>query len=563
MRYRILALVVFTAAMGSHWIGAENSVDLSKLHVAPNLEQRLARLTPVQMPFVTTGLSKDEVKEVGELVGASLLLGDIYWRQIDPPALTLYKELTQNGMPERNTEAGRLAHYLFVNGSRYDLFEGNAPFVGTQPIPPGRAFYPVDLTRNEIETYVKQHPDEKASLYSPTTIVRREGDKLKAIPYHIAFAEFLKPAADALRRAAALSNDAAFADFLRKRADALLSDDYYASDIAWLNLKSPRIDIVFAPYETYDDELLGLKTTYGAAILIRNDAASQKLELFQRYVAEIQDALPLAPEDRPSKHGLATPMEASDSPFRAADLRHGYQVVADNLPNDPRIHEEKGSKEIFFKNFQDARTDYVVLPVARQVMRPDQAALASGEGYLAAVMMHEICHGLGPSFARTPQGKRPINETIGPGYSPLEEAKADVVGMFALDWLLQRNALPASRRAEYYASYLAGIFRSVRFGTAEAHSRAEMMEFNYLAEQGAVSRLSDGRYEVVLAKMPDAIRSLAKELLTIEATGDRQRNEAWFAKYGQMPASLKESLDRVTGVPIDIDPMFSFAERVK
>ncbi len=544
-------------------MAAQGSVDLSKLHVASNLEQRLARLTPVEMPFTATGLSKEEVKEVGELVEASRLLGDIYWRQIDPPALTLYKELTGNGVPPRNTEAGRLTHYLFVNGSRYDLFEGNTPFVGTQPIPPGRAFYPVDLTRNEIETYVKRHPDEKAALYSPTTIVRRDGDKLKAIPYHAAFAEFLKPAADALRRAAALSKDAAFADFLRKRADALLSDDYYPSDIAWLNLKSPRIDIVFAPYETYDDELLGLKTTYGAAILIRNDAASQKLELFQRYVADIQDALPLAPEDRPSKHGLATPMEAADSPFRAADLRHGYQVVADNLPNDPRIHEEHGSKEIFFKNFQDARTDYVVLPVARQVMRPDQAALASGEGYLAAVMMHEICHGLGPSFARTPQGKRPINEAIGPGYSPLEEAKADVVGMFALDWLLQRNALPAARREEYYASYLAGIFRSVRFGTAEAHSRAEMMEFNYLVEQGAVTRNSERRYEVVIARMPDAIRSLAKELLTIEATGDRQRNEAWFAKYGQMPASLKESLDRVTGVPIDIDPVFSFPERVK
>jgi hypothetical protein len=563
MRYGTLATVVFTGAMGSYWIAAESSVDLSKLHVVSNLELRLARLTPVQVPFSTAGLRKEEVQEVGELVEASRLLGDIYWRQIDPPALTLYKELTQNGLPPRNTETGRLAHYLFVNGSRYDLFEANTPFVGTEPIPPGRAFYPADLTRNEIETYVKQHPNEKAALYSPTTLVRRDGDKLKAIPYHVAFAEFLKPATDALHRAAALSNDAAFAGFLRKRADALLSDDYYPSDIAWLNLKSPRIDIIFAPYETYDDELLGLKATYGAAILIRNDVASQKLELFQRYVADIQDALPLAAEDRPSKHGLATPMEAADSPFRAADLRHGYQVVADNLPNDPRIHEEKGSKQIFFKNFQDARTEYVVLPVARQVMRPAQAALASGEGYLAAVMMHEICHGLGPSFARTPQGKRPINEAIGPGYSPLEEAKADVVGMFALDWLLQRDALPAPRREEYYASYLAGIFRSVRFGTAEAHSRAEMMEFNYLVEQGAVSRLADGRYEVVMTTVPNAIRSLAKELLTIEATGDRQRNEAWFAKYGQMPASLKESLDRVTGVPVDIDPVFSFAERVK
>ncbi|HEY0564525.1 MAG TPA: Zn-dependent hydrolase, partial [Terriglobales bacterium] len=218
----------------------------------------------------------------------------------------------------------------------------------------------------------------------------------------------------------------------------------------------------------------------------------------------------------------------------------------------------KGTKKIFFKNFLDARTNEVVLPTAKQVMAPDQAALASSEGYLAAVMMHEICHGLGPAFARTKQGQRDIREAIGPGYSALEEAKADVVGMFGLDWLMDHDALPKDKRNEYYASYVAGIFRSVRFGAGEAHSRAEMMEFNFLSEKGAIVRTSEGRYQIAWEKMPTALAALSKELLEIEATGDRSRNDAWFAKYGNMPAELHASLDKLEGVPVDIVPVWDF-----
>jgi hypothetical protein len=223
-----------------------------------------------------------------------------------------------------------------------------------------------------------------------------------------------------------------FTNFLRLRADALLTDDYFQSDLAWLDLKNPKFDIIFAPYETYSDDLLGVKGTYGAAVLIRNEKESRKLEMFQQYVPQIQDALPLAAEDRPSKQGLETPMEVMDAPFRAGDLTHGYQAVADNLPNDPRVHEQKGSKKIFFKNFMDARVNYVIVPVARQMLRPDQAAKVSGEGYLHGTIMHEIAHGLGPAFARTSSGKVSIRESIGPMFGGLEEAKADVTGMFGL-----------------------------------------------------------------------------------------------------------------------------------
>jgi hypothetical protein len=376
----------------------------------------------------------------------------------------------------------------------------------------------------------------------------------------VEYKQFLEPMAQSLRDAAALSGDAAFAKFLRMRADALLTDDYYQSDLAWLDLKDPKFDVIFAPYETYLDDLLGVKTSYGASILIRNEAESRKLALYQKYVPDIQDALPLEAADRPSKRDRATPMEVMDAPYRAGDLRYGYQAVADNLPNDPRVHQEKGSKKIFFKNFMDARVANIILPLAKKMMQPAQAEKVSADGYLTGTVMHEIAHGLGPSFARKDGKQVDIREALGPVSSPLEEAKADAVGMFGLAWLADHGALPKDRLEEYYASFVADYFRALRFGAGEAHGRAEMMEFNYLLEQRALAR-ADGRYAIDYARMPAVLAQLAKELLETEATGDRARAEAWFARYDKMPAELKSALGATAEIPVDIRPIFSFPDK--
>jgi Peptidase family M49 len=527
------------------------------MHVVPDLDQRLAKWQAVRMPFHSAGLSAKEIKMVGKLVDACRSLDEIFWLQNDPQGLMLYQSLAASVNPRD----AKLRHFLRVNGSRFDLLDENKPFVGNDPAPPGRGFYPPNLTREQVEKYVQEHPEQKSEIYSSTTVIRWHGNKLEALPYRIAFRTLLESAATDLREAAKLSDDPAFAKFLQLRADALLSDDYYQSDLAWVDLKDPKFDIIFAPYETYDDGLLGVKGSFGASVLVRNAEESKKLAMFQKYVPDIQDALPLAAEDRPSKKGQETPMEVMDAPFRAGDLRHGYQAVADNLPNDPRIHEAKGTKKIFFKNFMDARVNYVILPVAKRIMRPDQAAKASAEGYLLGTIMHEIAHGIGPAFSRTPNGKLSIREAVGPIFSGLEEAKADVVGMFGLKWLVDHGALPQDKLEGYYSSYVAGILRTVRFGTAEAHSRGEMMQFNYLSERGAIKREATGRYSLDYAAMPGAVADLAKELLEIEATGDRARAEQWFAKYDQMPETLKLSLKAAATVPVDIDPIFSFKEK--
>jgi hypothetical protein len=507
--------------------------------------ERLAKWKRVDMP-PPAGLSPQEHQMVDKLADACHLLDDVFWRQSDLQGLELYK----------TTSDQTIKRLLGIMGSRWDLLDDNRPFVGNQPMLPGHELYPHDLTRDAVEKYVAQHPAEKAALYSQFTVVKRQGDRLTATPYREEYKQFLVPMAKDLRDAAALSGDAAFANFLRLRADALLSDDYFKSDLAWLDLKDPKFDVIFAPYETYLDDLLAVKTSYGASILVRNEAESAKLAIYQKYVSDLQDALPLDAADRPSKKGHLSPMEVMDAPYRAGDLLHGYQAVADNLPNDPRVHAEKGSKKIFFKNFLDARVNYVILPIAKLLMPPEQAAKASGEGYMAGTLMHEISHELGPVYARRNGKQVPINEAIGPAYSGLEEAKADVVGMFGLAWLVNHGVVPKDRLEEDYASYVAGLFRTLRFGTGEAHGRAEMMEFNYLLQGHAISYAA-GRYTVHYDRIAAVIASLAKELLTIEATGDRARAEALLAKYDTMPAELTAALKVTAGIPVDIDPVFA------
>ena len=537
----LIALLANAAAMSAQNAGGR------PIH---NQAERLARWKAVEMPYHSSGLSARERQMVERLVEACRLLDGVFWRQSDVGGLALYQ----------GTRDPTLKGLFGIMGSRWDLADQNRPFLGEAPMPPGHALYPDGLTRARLEQYLQKHPEDRAAIYNPYTVVKWHGDRLVAVPYHEEYKQFLEPMAKALGDAAALSGDAAFAGFLRMRAGALLTDDYYQSDLAWLDLKDPKCDAIFAPYETYLDDLLGVKTSYGASILIRNEAESRKLALYQKYVPDIQDALPIEGADRPSKRGGATPMEVMDAPYRAGDLRYGYQAVADNLPNDPRVHQQKGSKKIFFKNFMDARVANIILPIAKKMIEPGQAAKVSAEGYLTGTILHEIAHGLGPSFARKDGKQVDIREALGPVSSGLEEAKADAVGMFGLAWLADHGALPKDRLEEYYASFVADFFRALRFGTGEAHGRAEMMEFNYLLERRALRR-ADGRYAIDYARMPAALTQLSRELLEMEATGDRARAEAWFARYDKMPAELKSALAATADIPVDIRPIFSFPEK--
>ena len=564
-RYWAVFLVLFVPFVSAqnpgrkrHPIGG-SAPNGARLKVAADLDARLAKWRRTPMPFEGAKLSARERKMVEKLVVACQYVDDIFWRQSDPDGLTLYKQL-EGSTSARDQKILRL---MRINGSRWDLLDHHQPFVGSDPMPPGHALYSAGVTREQIEAYVKAHPETEKDLYNERTVIRKQGDDFAALPYHEVYRPYVEGAAKALREAAALSRDTAFAEFLRKRADALLNDDFYASDVVWLDLEQPKFDLILAPYETYLDDLMGLKTSYGAAVLIRNDAESKRLAIYEKYIPQMQQALPLPAEDKPSKEGQRMPMEVVDSPFRAGDLGHGYQAVADNLPNDARITAEKGTKKIFFKNFMEARVNYVILPMAKVVMDPAQAMKVTGEGYLATTLLHEIAHGLGPAYARVNGQQVDIREAIGTSYSGLEEGKADTVGMLCLQWLMDQGYVPKQRAQEFYVSYVSDLFRSMRFGAGEAHASAETMEFNYLGAQGAIRREASGRYSVDVAKIPGAVASLAKELLEIEASGDRARSEGWFAKYESLSPELTKALESAKNVPVDIDPVFTFPRKVQ
>jgi hypothetical protein len=532
----------------------------SQLSITPQeLSAELAKFKPVKIHFDESALSDREKKMVQKLVDAAGLLDIVYWRQSDLEGLKLYNKLENSTNPQDQ----QIRELLKINGSRYLQIEDDKPFIGTKPAPPGRNLYAPGETRDHLEQAISEGTFKRADVFSPYMVEKGCPIGTNANywgfcfdAYHLAYGDWINPMADDLRAAADLSDDPAFANFLRLRADALLNDDYYKSDLAWMDLKNPKFDVVFAPYEVYLDGLLGVKTSYGASIMIRNDAESRKLEMFQKYVPELQESLPLAAADLPSERGKNQPMEVVDAIYRAGDLLHGYQAVADNLPNDPRIHEEKGSKKIFWKNFMDARVNVVILPLAQRLMPADQAKLVTGEGTLDFVVLHEISHGLGPTHVHgTKQG---IGEAIGPQYSALEEAKADVTGMMCVKWLVDKGALPKAKLNEIYASFLGDGFRTIRFGIAEAHGAAAMMEISYLTEQGAIKRDSAGLYAVDFEKMPAAMASLAKELLEQENTGARPRTEAWFKKYAVMPPELSAALAKGADIPVDVDPDFDF-----
>ena len=533
-----------------------------------NEAERVARWKVVAIPYSRAGLTPVEQQMIAKLADACHQMDEIYLHQSDLGGWAIY-HVTQNADVYR----------LFsINGSRWDVSQPghDSSFIPEEPLVPGHELYPFGTTSAVIEQYAVVHPEQKAALYNPWTVVRSApldlapalsqpvvsvADRLYTYPYHVAYAEWVKPMVADLRAAAKLSPDAAFAHYLNLRADALLSDDYYASDIAWLNLKNPKIDLIFAPYQTSLDGVLGVKTSYGGSILIRNEAESRKLAVYQQHEAAMQQALPIPAEDRPAKEGQA--MEVADAPLRAGDLRYGYQAVADNLPTDPRILAEKGSKLIIFKNFLDARVEYVILPVAQKMLAPAQTNDVSSAGYLTGTELQEISHGLGPAYAHVGGNQVAIKEAIGPAYSGLVEAKDDATGIFLAKWMVDQKLLPASELNCIYGSYVAEVLHTLRFGTGDAHGRAKMTEFNYLLEHGALMQGGDGKYSIDYGAMSAAVASLAQQLLTFEAHGDRAGVEAWFAKYDVMPPALTRALGSTTDIPVDITPEFELAHGVR
>jgi hypothetical protein len=401
---------------------------------------------------------------------------------------------------------------------------------------------------------------DKAKATSYFYVIRRDASgKLKPVSYSEEYEQYLKPAAQLLNEAGRLTTNQTLKNFLFKRAVAFNTNDYYESDVAWMDLDSP-IDVTMGPYETYEDELFGYKAAFEAYVTLRDDAESAKLKKFSGYLQELEDNLPIDPKYRNPKLGAASPIRVVNEVFSSGEGNSGVQTAAFNLPNDERVVKEKGSKRIMLKNVQDAKFNKTLIPISRVVLEPAQLRNLSFEAFFTHILTHELMHGLGPHNINVNGEQTTVRKQLKELYSAIEEAKADVTGLWALQYLIDKGVVDRGMEQTLYTTYLASMFRSVRFGIGEAHGRGVAMQFNYLTDEGAV-RYDEktGRFSVDQAKFKDAVRKLTHELLTIEAEGSYDKARAILVKYAVIRLPMKNALDKLEDVPVDIEPVFPLA----
>ena len=527
-----------------------------KLALVPNPETHLAKFARTEVTADLSALSAEDQGVLDAILPAARLMDDIYLRQVWAGNPGLAAELA--GWAPGPTKTAALELFRIHRGP-WDRLDAMKPLLGNRPHPEGAGSYPEDLTREAFEAYLVAHPDQKEALTSLTTVVQRNGEKLEAVPYSHAYAEWLNPAAEALRAAAAKTSNASLRRFLETRAAAFLSDDYYESDVAWMDLDAP-VEVTIGPYETYEDSLFGYKASFEAYVTAALPAESAKLERFKSQLPWLESNLPIPDADKNANRGTESPMRVVDVVFTSGEANQAVKTIAYNLPNDERVREAKGSKKVLLRNVMRAKYDAILLPIAQLVLVPEDLAAVSFEAFFSQTLHHELSHGLGPGIIEKDGQKTEVRLELKDLYATLEEAKADVMGVYNILALIERGEIPADLRVHVEPTYVAGLFRSARFGVHEAHGQGVIAQFNYLVERGALEIDTQGRFHAVSAKFPAAIRDLLHDMLVLQARGDYAGTRAFLDKYGQPSPELLAAVDRMGAVPVDIDPVYSQAQ---
>ena len=525
-----------------------------------SLSKKIRQFAPTDVTADTAQLSENDRKALTKLIEAAKLLDPLFLRQVWSGNEALNKKLEADTSPEGRERF----HYFMINKGPWSRNEHNEPFVDGVPHekPAQAGFYPDDITKDEFNSWLSglSEQDKKRATGFFTVIRRGPDRKLTIVPYHQEYREFLEPAAKLLKEAAELTGNATLKNFLTKRADALMSDDYYASDVAWMDLDAP-IDVTFGPYETYEDELFGYKAAFEAFITLRDEAESGKLVKFGSYLQELEDNLPIDPRYRNPKLGAASPIRVVDNVFSSGDGNRGVQTAAYNLPNDEQVVKEKGSKRVMLKNVQEAKFKQVLVPISKVVMDPAQQSQIGFDAFFTHILAHELMHGLGPHNIKVGGRDTSPRKELKELYSAIEEAKADITGLWALQYLIDKGKVDRAMERDLYTTYLASSFRSVRFGVNEAHGKGQALQFNYLTDEGAIKvDEAAGTFSIDTSKIKEAVRKLTSEILTIEAEGSYEKAKAMLDRYGVIRPAMQKGLDKLGDVPVDIEPNYVLAK---
>ena len=513
---------------------------------APDMQRRLSEYTSVKLAADTTNLTAKERQMIPLLIDAAKAMDPIFWEQTWGSRDSLISNVSDEG----------IRRFIDVNYGPYDRLDNNAPFIPeVGPRLPGANLYPKDITKAEFEAALAKGPPAHAdSLKSLYTLVRRAPDSsLIAVPYHVAFKAQNEIAAAKMREAAKLAEDPGLKKYLELRAAALLDDNYQPSDYAWMDMKNNTLDLVIGPIETYEDELYGYKAANEAYVLVKDKAWSQRLSRYASMLPALQKGIPVAEQYKREKPATDSDLNAYDAIYYAGQANSGAKTIAINLPNDEEVQLKKGSRRLQLKNVMQAKFDKILMPIAKELIDDDQLAMLNFNAFFENTMFHEVAHGLG--IKNTINGKGTVRTSIKERYGALEEGKADILGLYMVQKLNEQGELKGEDVRANYVSFLASLFRSVRFGGADAHGRANIAAFNFLQQQGAFTRDSaTGKYRVDFAKFQAGMNALAGKILTLQGNGDYEGVGAFQQQYGTISPELQKDLDRLKskGIPVDV-----------
>jgi hypothetical protein len=550
----VIALgVVLAAQTGTHTIPDQAA-----------LERMTARFAPVDITADVSGMPAGERQVLGKLIQASRIIDAVFLRQVwagnEAELLRLIGDRTPLGR-------ARL-HAFLINKGPWSRLDHNAPFIpGVPPKPAGANFYPAGSTKAEVEAWMSTlPPDERRRATGFFTTIRRSppgsAQPFAIVPYSLEYQGELARAAELLREAAALTVQPTLKRFLEARAAAFISNDYYDSDVAWMELDA-TIEPTIGPYEVYEDGWFNYKAGFESYITVRDQAETDKLARFSSELQDVENHLPIDPSLRNPALGALAPIRVVNGIFSAGDGNRGVQTAAFNLPNDERVVREKGAKRVMLKNVQEAKFRVALLPISKVALAPADQANVSFDAFFTHILMHELMHGLGPHNIRVAGRDTTVRQELKETYSTIEEAKADVSGLWALQYLLDKGSLPKSMQQAMYTTFLASAFRSIRFGLNEAHGRGIAIQLNAFLDAGAFKVSADGTFSVDPAKIRDAVTSLARDVMTLQAAGDYAKAKGLIDRLGVLRPEVKRVLDRLGDVPVDIEPRFPTAERLE
>jgi hypothetical protein len=532
--------------------GSESDVD--------RIQTMTRRFAPVDLTADIAALPDSERQALAKLVEAAKVFDALFLRQVWAGNEALMMDLVRDSSP---LGQARL-HYFLINKGPWSRLDEDEPFIPGVPEKPEQAnFYPAGATKADVEAWLTSLPEaERRRATGFFTTIRRGPDgRFVAVPYSLEYQGELARVSALLREAAALTQQPTLKNFLDKRAAALLSNDYYDSDVAWMELDA-SVEPTIGPYEVYEDEWFNYKAAFEAFITIRDDAETQKLARFSGELQEIENNLPIDPRFRNPKLGALAPIRVVNTVFSSGDANRGVQTAAFNLPNDERVISEKGSKRVMLKNNQEAKFRMVLQPISKVALAgPDQPHVAF-DAFFTHILMHELMHGLGPHNITVNGRATTVRQEMKEAYSTIEEAKADVSGLFALQFLIDRGKLEQAMQETIYRTYLASMFRSIRFGINEAHGRGVAIQLNYFLDNGGVTVSSDGTFAVDANRIRQNVIDLTRDIMTMQATGDYAAAKDMMSKLAVVRPPVQAVLDKLRDVPVDIEPRFVTASQL-